>query len=181
MNQKLTCSKRKTGALLASLGCALGAIAAIFAFAPQAEAAHVFIAGGRVVFSARHLPPPPPRPVVVRVAPPQYAVPAPVVVEEEPVVVEEEPVVVEPAPVVVAPAPVVVAPAPVVVSRPVGVEPAPRYYPYYPYPRPAVSVHIGGPPFGPGPGPHGPWGPGPHGPWGPGPRGPYGPHGPHPF
>ena len=158
MNQKLTCSKRKTRALLASLGCALGAIAAVFAFAPQAEAAHVFIAGGRVVLSARHLPPPPlPRPVVVRVAPPQYVVPAPVVVEEAPVVVEEEPV-------VVAPAPVVVAPAPVVVSRPVVVAPAPRYYPYYPYPRPAVSVHIG---------PHGPWGPGP------GPRGPYGPHGPY--
>lgn len=185
-------------ALATSLCVAVAIFTSAFATTPSAEA-YVFVAGGRVVIAAhRGFHAPPPRPLVVHVAPPRYApavvgatVYSPVAAatatattyEDEPIVLEEGETLVEEAPVVVQQTPIVVQPRPAIVVHPV---------PVY---SPGLSISIGGhygprPGFGPpppgsrpgfGPSPHGPrpgFGPPPHGPrpgFGPPSHGPRGP------
>ena len=85
--------KSSVRAVIPMACCALCAVVALFASAPKAEAARVFVAGGRAIVAAHPGFATAPAPVVVSVAPPRYVVADPVVTYRAPLLVAEESVV----------------------------------------------------------------------------------------
>lgn len=135
--------KSSVRAVIPMACCALCAVVALFASAPKAEAARVFVAGGRAIVAAHPGFATAPAPVVVSVAPPRYVVADPVVTYRTPLLVAEESVVqtyVAPRKVVVTPTARTTTSFSLVIGGGSHYPPPRPYYyppqrPYYPPPR----------------------------------------------